>query len=341
MTAIQELPPTPPVPQSRSDQIASVVAAIQARSAPEAPEAAEDPEAITEGLAEAAIEASVPSDADDAVTEPALTADDAAPEGDQAEEVVADAEEVPEAVEAAAAPPDDTPSKRARTLAMLTRKERQLKADQARLVLQQAEAAKYRVELEAVKKDPIKYLEDQNPDFYSDYTQRKLNDGQPSPMEEIRRVRSELAEVKASNEALQQQAVQSQNDRIIAEARKDLAGILSDESFGYIRAYEADDEVFNLVALHYRRTGEDLPLADAANMIEQELESKVERLTKTKKFQSKLGTTKPAPQSTQKPAAPRTLTNGHTGTVQPVDFSKMDRSDKIKYLAAKIQAGAH
>jgi len=261
-----------------------------------------------------------------------------------------DAPAAEEPVESATAPVIDekpapavaTATAKAKAIAQMMRKQRALENERTQLKTGQAEMAKLREEMELMQKDPLAYLESKNPNIYSEFTQRKLNDGKPSPDEAIREVREEIKALREENQRLQETSTRSQHQQIINNAKSEITELLTDDNYELTRIHDAGDEILNLIALHFQETGSDLTIKDAADMIEKELESRVDRLITAKKLQSRLAGQKASPaQSNNGIAASKsstpTLTNAMTGGTEPVDLSTMDTYSALRLLAQQIE----
>jgi hypothetical protein len=253
----------------------------------------------------------------------------------------------PEAVadEPAAAAPEAQLSapKRAKALAALIREQKELKAKNEKLSEAAALKEAERKELEAYRTDPIGQLESKNPDFYSEYTKRKLNDDKPTADEGLRKLREELAELKAANEAMKQEQNQTKEQAIIQKAQADISELVSGDDYELTRAWGAESEVLNLIGMHYQQTGNDLTIKQAADMIEAELEKRLDVLSSAKKFQNRIAATQDKPASkprSSKAGGASTISKAHSAPAStPVDLSEMDDYDAINMLAKSLDWG--
>jgi hypothetical protein len=228
--------------------------------------------------------------------------------------------------------------KRAKALAEMIRREKKLRQQNKALAEKTGIAESDREELARMRADPIAYMEEKNPEFYSEFTKRKLNDGNPTPDESIRKLREELREIKEQNDSLRVQTQEDKNKQIVAEAKVEISTLIDDDKYELTRLLgDGPDEVLKLIGLHYQQTGEDLTIVEAASMIESELESRMERLSQAKKLQSRLGGTKGATAKKTTPAGTRTLSNTMTSSAAPLDLSEMDDYEALQTLAKSIE----
>lgn len=281
------------------------------------------------------------------------------------EQVQADAQPVAEVDGKTSADEPKAQDRVSRGWARITRQEARLreereqaKAEREAFKAEQQSFQKRMAEIEErerlLKEDPAAWFEKHAPEnAYEMVTRRYLNDGQPSQEElfarqqdEIQRLRQELTDYRTSQE-------QASLEKQEAAYRAQLNAELAKDDYELIKAFDAADQVEELVVLWAEEKKELLTPAQAAAMVEAQLEETLPKLSKTSKF-----TRLAAPPVTQQPTdgdgdeltrlverkrnarAPlnrtRTLTNGLT-TASPVEARRpMTRKQRIADLAAKM-----
>lgn len=308
----------------------------------EATEAPQPTEAVEQSQYDALQEAAKlisfdeqPDDAQEA--DPVDSESDSEEESDTPDEVEAK-EDTPDADEPKPEEELSAP-KRAKALAEMIRREKKLLKKNKELAKNKGLSEKERAELQRIKDDPISYLEEKNPEFYSEYTKRKLNNDKPTPDEAIRQLRDEIKELRENNENLRKLTAEEKQAHVINNARLEIKELLQADEYELTRlAGNGDDEILNLIGMHWQQTGEDLTIKEAAAMIESELESRVERLSQAKKFKSRLGGKSKGTTAKKEPSAgTRTLSNTMTSSSAPLDLSEMSDYEALQMLAKTIE----
>lgn len=266
------------------------------------------------------------------------------------------------------APKDE---KLASKFAALSRKERQvvakqqeLKAAEAKIaeerskMIAEVEAEKAKVQSEIKKVQEFEQLKKMNPlkamEFLG-YTYQQLgeiflNDGKPTPEQEINRVKSEMEErleaykreqlesAKKAQEEQELKAKKAQEEetkrieaerlQVIEEFQTEINEYLlgNQDNYELINTNEQHDLVFATVEQHFEKTGRVLSIKEAADLVERFLEQQVEKNLATKKLKAKV-----SPPSTAKveqaPKEDTQVKSQETAPATPVAKSKTITND--------------
>lgn len=185
---------------------------------------------------------------------------------------------------------------------------------------------------------------------YRDATDYELNDGQPTAeqiareaQEEIKRFREEQAEAK--KKATEEQATRSKAEleAVKQEFRVEIGEFINGapEEYEMIKFHEAEEVVYHTVEEHYNRTGRLLSIPEAANLVENYLEKKLEVLKATKKFAKTRPGEPQQPQSgtsrQQEPSAStRTLDNSRSASTPTLITNPRVEDERMKRALAAL-----
>ncbi len=247
----------------------------------------------------------------------------------------------------------------------------ELKAKEAELEKRtkeiEAQAQTYQARQKLKKENPLKFLEEEGV-TYDELTQMILNNGEvpaEKKQEQVLAVMQE--EIKALREELKQKDKKEQEEREAAEKsqaeqkyNQQIDGFKAEikefldksdvEAFELMKSgvfSEVTDPiqaVYDVVLEHYEDTkakspkgvGEILDIKDAADMVEQWLESEADKIAKTKKIAKKLNPpVEEKKQSKAQSESPSTLENAHSSTVPSRQGEKLD-DDALLAQAASI-----
>lgn len=273
-------------------------------------------------------------------------------EGSKAgKEGAAPVEVTPSPVEAA--PDKERFNPRTREFAALTRKEREVRQKAASLAEKEAKIAQWEQSQKSAREDPDAYLR-QAGLTYDDVTKYYLN-GKPPPEQQYRQLDERLK--------AQEQATQQRIDTAIKQERETMAQqraitefvakidkvVQSNPDYELTRHYEATDQVYQLIDLHYAKYNELLDIDVAARQIESALEIQKEdeakKLLSVEKIKRKVAPTPPPDSkesSKQKPHSPpapgQTITNAMTAST-PAPASKTETAEQ-RWARIKARAEA-
>lgn len=224
------------------------------------------------------------------------------------------------------------------------KKEEALKAKEAEVAEREKKIASIKTPLDALMAHGYTY--EQATDFI--LSGKKLTP-ELEAKSEIKDVRSQLAKIQA-DQARRESEAAAANVRVFQSQIQTHVGSKPDE-YEYIRAYKAEETVFDVINAHFANTGELLggspeeAIRLAAEEVEKHLETQTSAALTTKKFQSKLAAPEapkpaaPGPQaiSGQPKAAPRTLSNSQAAAVPPravIEFT--NRDEMISRLSKSV-----
>lgn len=191
--------------------------------------------------------------------------------------------------------------------------------------------------LDALKKRGIQY---------DDITKAALNDGKFQPDVEIKSVKEEIEKIRQEQAEKEKQALEEQKNKEAAqqvELIENFKGQIkkhvqdNGEKFELIGLYEANDLVFQTVEEHFNRTQKVLSIEEACGLVENYLESELERTAKTsKKFQAKFASAVKTEQTEKKPTTSTTLNNSMNQSAAPILTSKKVDDDRMSRALAAL-----
>lgn len=216
---------------------------------------------------------------------------------------------------------------------------------------EQAIAERERIWEEEFKASPLEAIKKRGY-TYEDITKAALNDGKFEPATEIKSVKEEIARLREEQKEKDKLALEQQQTAVQQAEQEAVDGFKfkigehidgNKEKYELTALYEAHDLVFQTVEEHYLRTSKEgtpkiLSVDEACALVEQYLESEIDRTAQaSKKFQAKYSTgktkedqnTKPAPKSTT------TLTNQLTSSA-PSLLPQATENDRMKRALAAL-----
>lgn len=263
--------------------------------------------------------------------DPAVLAALDAPAESAPEEAVAVPETPLEASETAA-PPETTPEPKkpsteaAKGLRDRAAKEREFRAHEARLKQERAELEQHKAMIAEAqelirlsKEDPLAWLEKTGHSFErmgTDLAMGKKATVVDKLSAELTQLKQQLAEQNARE---QQIAIEEEYE----DTREDIQNYLvrNSEKYGYVAASGLHDMVLQAAQSHFEKTGE-IDLDGAAEQVERYLESVVERVMKSGKYQKR------APSSVTE-SAPKTLTHKNSSPVKKRESSALTEEERL------------
>jgi hypothetical protein len=225
----------------------------------------------------------------------------------------------------------------------LIREREALKAKEAELAAKEAKFAELEKRLQQLeegkktyKTNPLKPLEDAGLS-YKDVTDYVLNDNRPTPELQIKEVNDRLAAMEARREAeikewqkAELQRKQAEADAIIAQYKENIKTHVDEheDKYEFLKLAQGYDLVYDIVEEYFNRHGEAPKLEDAAAKAEEYYEQELGKLSKAKKFATKL-VVKPEASPEKAPVtgqSAKTLTN----SVSPPTIPTLSASPKVE-----------
>ena len=226
----------------------------------------------------------------------------------------------------------------AKKFAALSRKEKAIREREEKLNLIEKESPFKDFE-KLSKEDPLSLL-DKLGITYEDLTQRLLDkrETESDPDYKYSKLQKKVEQMEQQREEEEKQRLSDQQNKIINDYQATLNSFISenDEKYEFIIANGAQDLVYTTISDHYQETNKILSNEEAANAVEEYLETKLENLSKLKKFKNKYqGGTPQAPIQEDKPikVMGQTLSNDHAtqvATKSPDDL--ISKEEAMKYL---------
>lgn len=233
--------------------------------------------------------------------------------------------------------------------AALSRKERALVQAQQEIVAQKAEIAAQLKKIQDFetewKNDPTKAAESRGL-TYAEWTNRVLNDGKPTPEQQVLSVREELDRFRKEQEKkeadardAQAKAAKDENESVINEFKASVREFIKKDEDAYelINLHDASELVMATVEQYFAQTKKILGTKEACDLVEAHLEEQVMKSTETKKWKAKA-----SPQPKEEPkskadTAPqqKTLTNSMTSSA-PGFLPAATENERIKRAMAAL-----
>lgn len=246
--------------------------------------------------------------------------------------------------------------------AALSRKEKAIREQEAAVKAEKAQIEKMRAEIEEQKKafesertgwksklkeKPFEALKDEGL-TYEQLTEIALNDQNPTPEMQMRRMREEmkaefqkeleavkaqLADKEAKEKESEEKTAQEQYEAAVAQYRDQVKNVVdANDEFELIKTHDAYDLVVDVVKEYHANTGSILPALDAAKHVETYLEDEAKKILSAKKFQPKVQAAKP---DSNEPKNKATLTNNNASEL-PVNGKKLLSREESIQEAAKL-----
>jgi hypothetical protein len=156
--------------------------------------------------------------------------------------------------------------------------------------LQQREArVREYEEAQALKeKDPKAFLE-KNGLSYERITDVYLNDGKPTPEQKIEALEARIQSLIEGREQEKEQEISKSAQEKVEGFKRTIEGVIESEGerFELIKAQKAHSLVFDVIQNYWRETGQMLPVAEAADFVENELFTEAQQLMGLSKFKPK------------------------------------------------------
>lgn len=199
-------------------------------------------------------------------------------------------------------------------------KEREI-LDREKAFLAQSQGSD-RIETSRLKSDPLSVLLE-NGVTYDQLTEAILSSQGNS---EIRSLETKLAELERGIEKKFSDRETQSEQAVLAEMKREASQMISQgDEFELVRETRSLPDVMRLIEMTYKESGEVLEVAEALNLVEEELFRRNQKIANLKKMQSLFQRPEPAPLPQQR-VGMRTLTNKDTASVP--------QSAKARALAA-------
>lgn len=194
-----------------------------------------------------------------------------------------------------------------------------------------------------LKKDPLNTLKELGYDFQT-LTDLALNDGKLTPEMQIQLMREEIdskysSELETLRNELREekQTVEEKKyEDTIQNFKFEIADYVdSSEGFDLIKAYDARDQVYDVISEHHKDTGRVMNIEEASNYVEEYLMEEAKKLMGVEKFKKLLNPEeKKEPVQEKKPSGV-TLSNSQASTVSS-EPGRLLSEDDSKRKAAKL-----
>lgn len=237
--------------------------------------------------------------------------------------------------------------------AALAKKERQARLLAQQVKFKEQALAKRAAEIEAKEREwneefklsPLAALKKRNL-TYEDITKAALNDDKFQPEVAIKDVKADLQRLREENAQKEKDSIEMAKKRALQAEQEAIQNfqeqigshiIGNKDKYELTSLYEANDLVFQTVEEHFNRTKKILSIPEACELVEQYLESELERTSKeSKKFQSKFLGSKQneEPRITGKTST--TLSNGLNSSAAPSMLPQKTEDDRLKRALAKL-----
>ena len=233
--------------------------------------------------------------------------------------------------------------------AKVSESQRALAAERAQMQQERAEAAALRQKLASVKTDPFGFMKEAGYDW-DQLSQMKLNEGQLTSEMVLRIAEQKADEKVASLRAEQRRELEARKAQVQAEQRKTIEQFhakVTDElhqkkdEFELINLQHHEQDVIELIQLEFHKSGRLLTASEAGQLVEDTLVEQLEKGTKTKRWLARSqqlsqdqesGTSE---RGSRMGARERTLDNRMTGTSVPTT-KKLTQAQKEQRLYAKL-----
>lgn len=250
----------------------------------------------------------------------------------------------------------------AKQFAALSRKEKQIKQQEAQFKLQQqtlqqerdtARADNERLKQEfdgyrsSIKSSPLQKLREEHGYDFETLTKMQLNDENPTSEMLLDRKANDLetkltAKIEALEKALaekEQKVEQEQMDRALNQVKRNITEHLgaNPDKYELTTLNGQEHEVFNVIEVMYETHGKLLSVEEAADYVEKYLEDEANKIFKAKKFAARAPAPK-TPALSEKPASV-TLSNNLQAEVPLSNKKVLSRDEQIAEAAKVIKWG--
>lgn len=228
------------------------------------------------------------------------------PRGAEEQRRAAEAVNPEPAGEGAPAPdePQYRPDEWAQRYAQIQRRERQvhmrdqeMKRREQALAEREARVRGFEETLELKEKDPKAFIE-KNGLSYSALTDVYLNDGKPTPEQQIQQLQARIDSLIESQKQEKEDEGTKAAQAKIEGFKRNIQGVIEQtegERFELIKAQKAHGLVFDVIQNYFAETGEMLPVSEAADFVENELYTEAQGLLGLSKFKPKQPANQPEP----------------------------------------------
>jgi hypothetical protein len=216
-----------------------------------------------------------------------------------------------------------------------------IKAERERILAEKAELDKWKQEREQPKKklSPLEALQEYGYTI-AEANEFFLNDGKDTPELKLKEIEEKVEsrlermerEQKERDEKIKLEAEQRQKqieEQAITEFKAQINTYLDEnkDQFELTALFGAQDAVFDTVEEYFKANGKVLSVKEAAELVEKYLEDELDKVTKTKKYQSKYAQVKEQAQAADKSSV-TTKTLANTLTTAPSSVSTAAKTEE-------------
>lgn len=227
--------------------------------------------------------------------------------------------------------------------ATLSRKEKKIIDREKSLKEWEEKLSQRAKDYELIDKDPYEYLQKKDPNAYTKWTERILNDGKPGINESLSDLEKRVEEKWASRvdglekkvQEYEEQYQKAQLDHFVGGIKTTAKG----EKYELIQAQGEDGigAVYHYIMGHLEKHGKLLSYEEGCDAIEEALYEQAKQIQKLKKLQP----AQPEPSTRipegQKDSRPTTLTNTLTSQAAPREKRTLTREESIAEAARLIK----
>lgn len=232
----------------------------------------------------------------------------------------------------------------------LLRQKAYMKSEKSRLAKEKAEIDAFRAKRESEERErtqrmsPIEALQAAGYS-YEDATQFVLNNNQITPDVMYKKVDSKIENFIQEQKKLQEQQAEQhklsqekQMVQVVEDFKESIKETVTtnQEKYELINMNEAYEDVYELIDVYYKETGKVMKIEEAADLIEEELQERIEKSLSSKKLASKYtkAEVKEATEAAQKES--KTLSNSLTVSTSSPYLPAKTEADRIQRALAAL-----
>jgi hypothetical protein len=227
----------------------------------------------------------------------------------------------------------------------IVRRQQEIKAREEGLSPREQELKQYEELVQQSKKNPLGLLKKLGWD-YQMLTDLVLNEEKPTPELEIRSVKQEIEDLRKEREQERQSILQKQAEAQKAEYEEKISAFKDEitdfvkskaDDFEFINQYGQFDLIYETIEAGFHQNGKMMSIEEAARLVESHLESEVEKVTKTKKFQTKFGAKLPETVEKQDKGLPTLSNKLAASQTAPIENRRLSDQERIQRALAKLE----
>src|SRR5574343_459749 len=189
---------------------------------------------------------------------------------------------------------DDKDARLASRFRELAKRDKRIREEKKRLEAERQQLARWREADKLAKEDPLRLLESMGL-TYEQLTEQQFQKfadeaGLKDPERRIQSLEDRIRERAEREERQRQEAQRRQVDEQLAQFQRQIVEQIDaePERFELVIAGRAHDDVYRLIEAHFAETREVMTIAQAALLVEQQLEEEAAPLLKARKLREKL-----------------------------------------------------